>query len=525
MSFDVFKTAPSIVFCPEELIDAINADVTIVTFCEDVTVDDEVNLTITFEGTGPLSGAEDTALNALIAAFQCGDQSGSVEPGSGLTLQTDRESFVGDAEFINFEGTVTALRDCSCLGIQPPEFFTNRGNVLIGTLAAANSSLTEDIPEGYPVYVTGYDFTIGRMLVEAADCAIPAKTPAIGISQFQTMYRERAIVGVTAGAAGFGSFVLAGDQTARFVQDHAFAVTGSTGNDSKLYRTTSSVYAVGPNQTTINVRESVPDATADGFIVGLGFVVVTGEVRNLDTTGYTINQPLYLAPGGGTTTTRPTCSDCAIQLVARVTAIDANDGRLIVFGSGRENATQNLTDGYIWVGDSNNQPEEVLLDSISGTVAAWVSGKIPAKAGCTRIPWDNTTPLITEGTELWSDTLTPKSVSNKVVVQTSITVDAYATEKIVMAVFRDSTCIGSTIIESKLDDDDDDDDDDEGGVVVLPVQFTIEDSPNTTSQVTYSVRIGRGTSKGAWYVNRTRNSSTLLGGTLENTAYVIMECK
>jgi hypothetical protein len=61
-----------------------------------------------------------------------------------------------------------------------------------------------------------------------------------------------------------------------------------------------------------------------------GHVVIAGEITAMDTNGYAINSPLYVAEGGGFTTTAPTNK----QPVGRVTRGNSNTGALVVMGPG-----------------------------------------------------------------------------------------------------------------------------------------------------------------------------------------------
>lgn len=84
--------------------------------------------------------------------------------------------------------------------------------------------------------------------------------------------RNKQIVATTnAGTASFAvtgvtvatkTFTVAGNQTATFTAGKIFRVDGSTGND-KLYTVVSSSFGAS---TSIVVKESIPDATADGTI-------------------------------------------------------------------------------------------------------------------------------------------------------------------------------------------------------------------------------------------------------------------
>lgn len=61
-----------------------------------------------------------------------------------------------------------------------------------------------------------------------------------------------------------------------------------------------------------------------------GHVVISGEITQMDTNGYAINSPLYVAEGGGYTITPPTNK----QPVGRVTRGNSNTGALVVMGPG-----------------------------------------------------------------------------------------------------------------------------------------------------------------------------------------------
>ena len=67
MSFDVSKTFTTT--CLPELKTQVNTDLTAV--CESIRVDDDTTTTFTFTGSGPLSGVDDTALDALLGSWTC----------------------------------------------------------------------------------------------------------------------------------------------------------------------------------------------------------------------------------------------------------------------------------------------------------------------------------------------------------------------------------------------------------------------------------------------------------------------
>ncbi len=131
-----------------------------------------------------------------------------------------------------------------------------------------------------------------------------------------------------------------------------------------------------------------------------------------------------------------------------------------------------------------------------------LTGNIPSASDVTIIPYDNTIPLISEGTEIWSQAITPLSTSSKIEVQFGITVDSSSSNGIIIvALFRGTTCVTARTWGTGSGNGDRPDS--------VAIDFT--DSPATTSSVTYSVRIG--TTAGTWYCNST-SGGTDLGGVL-----------
>jgi hypothetical protein len=114
------------------------------------------------------------------------------------------------------------------------------------------------------------------------------------------------------------------------------------------------------------------------------------------------------------------------------------------------------------------------------------------------IPFDNTIPQITEGTQIISATITPTKTTSRIVGFVSLNGDATdTTVQTVVAAFRGTTAnaIASTwvryIAYSSL------------------IAFEFTDLPNTTSATIYSIRIGP--DQKTLYVNRASTGS-LLGG-------------
>ena len=131
----------------------------------------------------------------------------------------------------------------------------------------------------------------------------------------------------------------------------------------------------------------------------------------------------------------------------------------------------------------------VTISSISGNSGQFLAVDVTSSTITGVIPTDNTTPLVTEGTQVASLTITPVSTLAKIAGNCNIRVDSANNNKnMTMAVFRDTTLVAVSSINIAT----------ANRSQTLGVVFT--DSPATTSPVTYTVRVGR-SDAGTSYVN------------------------
>ena len=87
-------------------------------------------------------------------------------------------------------------------------------------------------------------------------------------------------------------------------------------------------------------------------------VVTFGTFIEYDTStpGWSLGDTLYVSTTAGSlTNTPPTGESSLIQNIGKVQRVDSTDGRIKVGGAGRTNATPNLNDGNIFIGNSSNQ--------------------------------------------------------------------------------------------------------------------------------------------------------------------------
>ena len=97
---------------------------------------------------------------------------------------------------------------------------------------------------------------------------------------------------------------------------------------------------------------------ADASLNNTCTIVTFGSFKEYDTStpGWSLGDTLYVSTTAGSlTNTPPTGESSLIQNIGKVQRVDSTDGRIKVGGAGRTNATPNLNDGNIFIGNSSNQ--------------------------------------------------------------------------------------------------------------------------------------------------------------------------
>ena len=123
------------------------------------------------------------------------------------------------------------------------------------------------------------------------------------------------------------------------------------------------------------------------------------------------------------------------------------------------------------------------------------------------IPIDNTKPQNTEGDEVLTATITPSSATSKVLIQAAITGTlGNVAGTVILALFRDSetNALATTLTTG-------------GASFSMIVPFVYQDSPGTTSAVTYKIRLGYPGSGAGLYVNRYTLGTAVFNGTMTSS--------
>ena len=87
---------------------------------------------------------------------------------------------------------------------------------------------------------------------------------------------------------------------------------------------------------------------------------------------WVINDELYISTTtGGLTKNRPAGTDTQIQRVAKILKVGTVDGQLFVFNTARTAGLPNLTTDYLWVGNGNDTPQEIIKTDVGITTTGF----------------------------------------------------------------------------------------------------------------------------------------------------------
>jgi len=214
----------------------------------------------------------------------------------------------------------------------------------------------------------GLNVDSGTLYVDAANNRVGVNT----ISPLETLHVNGTIhaagfitaLGVTAtdftgnlsGAVQFDVKNLSGGTLAAGTPVYISGTVGASGiAEVKASRadTASTMPAVGILETSLNANQN-------------GHAMIIGSLEGLNTSSYTLNQPLYVGSAGGLTATRPTGASDAVQVIAYAARINSSTGVLIV-------------NAY----DEVRTPNSI---SVSGNIATTLGQFTGSGAGLTSIP-------------------------------------------------------------------------------------------------------------------------------------------
>jgi len=163
---------------------------------------------------------------------------------------------------------------------------------------------------------------------------------------------------------------------------HVKNTSGGTINAGSPVYATGSVGASGATEVSASDASTAATMPALGILStqlahnAEGHAIIVGVAQQLDTSAYTVNTTLYVAPGGGLTSTRPTTATDAVQAIGRVIRQDASTGEILIQGAGRTNDVPNAisiggnitTTAGVFTGDGSGLTSLNASNLSSGTV-------------------------------------------------------------------------------------------------------------------------------------------------------------
>jgi hypothetical protein len=119
-------------------------------------------------------------------------------------------------------------------------------------------------------------------------------------------------------------------------------------------------------------------------------VVTFGSLKGIQTnyTGWAVGQPIYVSTTAGTLTNVPPTGEAAkIQNIGTVERVHSSNGTIKVGGAGRSNATPNLNDGNVFIGNASNQAaaRALVIADTTGLQTA-LDGKVDDSQVLTNVP-------------------------------------------------------------------------------------------------------------------------------------------
>jgi hypothetical protein len=308
----------------------------------------------TLEGT---IGGDVTALNLFTSSIQTQVDNLAAETGSYLT-SADTGSFILASQTssfaLNTEISGAFTQDSSSISTRLTSLEAGGGSVPAGTVSSSTQIL------GYNIFATTGSNTFNGTEIVSGSLNVSGSLIANGLT-YPTqdgVYENQVLQTNAIGGLSFGDIttiyetIYNGEATA-LVKGTPVYVSGSQGASPKVFRADAGNPSKMP--VTYVVAEEIQAATD-------GRGIVLGLISGIDLTGYTAGQDVYVAVGGGWTSTRPTGS-ATIQLLGVITKAGPG-GQGLVLNPGVV-TLPNLTAGNVWVGNNNAVPTATSTSSLN----------------------------------------------------------------------------------------------------------------------------------------------------------------
>ena len=244
--------------------------------------------------------------------------------------------------------TIALSGDVTASGVS----FDGSGNITLTTTIEPNSvALGTDTTGNYVAsLVEGTGVTISNNTGENA-------TPTIAIGQVVSTTSDVTFNTVTADIIGNinGATEFSAQAGEALSKGDAVYISGISGNTPIVSKA---------DADDSNKMPSFGLAKADANLNANVVVVTFGTLSGLDTSSFSAGDILFISTTAGTlSATAPTGESSLIQNIGIVQRSHASAGSIKVGGAGRTNATPNLNNGKIFLGNGSNQAVSTTLDT------------------------------------------------------------------------------------------------------------------------------------------------------------------
>ena len=230
--------------------------------------------------------------------------------------------------------------------------FDGTGNATLSTTIQANSvALGTDTTGDYvESLVAGTGVTLSNNSGEGS-------TPTVAIGQAVATNSDVTFNTVTADIIGNinGATEFSAQAGEALTKGDAVYISGISGNTPIVSKA---------DADDSNKMPSFGLAKADASLNASVVVITFGTLSGLDTSSFSAGDILFISTtAGGLTATAPTGEASLLQNIGIVQRSHASAGSIKVGGAGRTNATPNLNNGKIFLGNGSNQAASTTLDT------------------------------------------------------------------------------------------------------------------------------------------------------------------
>ncbi|MDD4242706.1 MAG: hypothetical protein PHG08_00195 [Bacilli bacterium] len=252
---------------------------------------------------------------------------------------------------------------------------------------------------------------------------------------------------------------------------------------------------------------------ADGLVVedGARLDVIGGSVTNFNNNIVAKNSGTApILNVSGTTTKDSTLKDLLVEHAGTTGYFDGSASETKITIDAASSFKLEALGGKLRYNNTNNYVEVYngTYWSRLGMIKQSFNGDIVQSSNTTLIAVNNVAPIITDGTQLWSQAITPLSTANKIDIDFSIMVDSGTSNRgVSVALFNGSTLLDVKTAWIAAS----------GAIQTISMRYT--DLPASVSEQTYSARIGI-SSTATWYCNK--GASATFGAGIKST-YTVEE--